>query len=194
MKDLIKKILKEDNELDWIRDVNPISKVEIAEELIDLRDVGYYIHDPERSRLVDTIYGLGLDKERLKSLSKALYGFGDSCFDVGRDEGQQASWGEAHNEGYNEGYEAGQDDMRSEMESEAEDKYEEGYDKGYYDGEEEGHELGYKKGYEEGSEKTYYKAFEEGRAYEAGLDVEDLERRESGFDPREYDEDYDENY
>ena len=47
---------------------------------------------------------------------------------------------------------------------------------------------------EEGSEKTYYKAFEEGRAYEAGLDVEDLERRESGFDPREYDEDYDENY
>lgn len=186
MKDLIKKILKEDNELDWIRNVNPISKAEIAEELTDLRDVGYYIHDPERSRLVDTIYGLGLDKERLKSLSKALYDFGDSCHDVGRDDGMSLGYEEGESAGYNEGYSEGKNECEEEMELE--------YDRGYDEGENDGYREGYRKGYEEGTENTYYKAFEEGRAYEAGLDVEDLERRESGFDPREYDEDYDENY
>ena len=72
-----------------------------------------------------------------------------------------------------------------------EDECEEKYDKGYEEGIEDGYKEGHQIGYDEGTEETYHKAFEEGRAYEAGLDVEDMERRESGFDPRDYDEYYD---
>ena len=37
----------------------------------------------------------------------------------------------------------------------------------------------------------YNKGFEEGREYESGLESEEYEKRQSGFDPRDYDEDYD---
>ena len=190
MKDLIKKILKEDNEFDWVRDTEPVSMEEIAKELTSLRDFGYYIHKVDNNRLVKTIHSLGLDHNSLNTLYRTLEDFANTIYENGRESGQQDYWWEGHREGYDEG----QNDMRSEMEGEAEDKYEEGYDNGFSQGEADGYEEGYRKGYEEGSEKTYYKAFEEGRAYEAGLEVDDLERRESVFDPRDYDEDYDENY
>ena len=194
MKDLIKKILKEENDFDWISQQNPISMEEIAEDLVSLRDFGYYIHKADNNRLVRTIHSLGLDHNSLNSLYNTLVDFADTIYERGRESGQQDVWGEAHSEGYNEGYDDGREDMRSELEGEAEDKYEEGRDSGYEDGHYEGYDEGYKKGYEEGVEVTYHKAFEEGRAYEAGIEVEDLERRESGFDPSEYDEEYDENY
>ena len=194
MKDLIKKILKEENDFDWVRDTEPVSMEEIAKELASLRDFGYYIHKADNNRLVRTIHSLGLDHNSLNTLYKALEDFADTIYDHGIDRGQQDSWGQAHREGYDEGYDDGQEDMRGELEGEADDKYREGYDKGYDEGDREGYEEGYQKGYEEGSEKTYYKAFEEGRAYEAGLDSEEYEKRQSAFDPRDYDEDYDENY
>ena len=167
MKDLIKKILKEDNDFDWVRDTEPVSMEEIAKELTSLRDFGYYIHKADNNRLVRTIHNLGLDHNTLNTLYKTLEDFADIIHENGREEGLQEAWGDARAEGYSEGY-----------------------DEGWYEGREEG----YQKGREEGSEEAYYKAFEEGRAYEAGVEVEDLERIESGFDPREYDEDYDENY
>ena len=194
MKDLIKKILKEDNDFDWVRDTEPVSMEEIAKELTSLRDFGYYIHKADNNRLVRTIHNLGLDHNTLNTLYKTLEDFADIIHENGREEGLQEAWGDARAEGYSEGYDEGQEDMRADIDSEAEEKYEEGYDKGYDEGWYEGREEGYQKGREEGSEETYYKAFEEGRAYEAGVEVEDLERIESGFDPREYDEDYDENY
>jgi hypothetical protein len=194
MKDLIKKILKEGNDFDWTKDIEPISKSEIAGKLSGLEDFGYYIHNEERNLLVKSIYNLGLNSTQLDALIESLYSFGDSCFDSGRDQGSQDAWSDGHSEGYNEGYDDGQDEMRGNLDDARDEGYEDGYDKGYNEGESEGYAEGYKKGYEEGSEETYYKAFEEGRAYEAGVEVEDLERMESGFDPREYDEDYDENY
>ena len=36
----------------------------------------------------------------------------------------------------------------------------------------------------------YKQAFEDGRAYESELDTEDYERRQSGFNPSDYDGDY----
>ena len=194
MKDLIKKILKEENDFDWVRDTEPTSKEEIAKELASLRDFGYYIHKADNNRLVSTIHSLGLDHNSLNTLYKTLEDFADTIYERGREQGQQDAWGEGHREGYDEGYEDAERDIRGEMEGEAEDKYEEGRDSGYNEGYDEGYEEGYQKGREEGSEKTYYKAFEEGRAYEAGLDTEDYEKRQSAFDPREYDEDYNENY
>lgn len=194
MKDLIKKILKEDNDFDWIRDIEPTSKSEIADKLSGLRDFGYYIHNEEKSPLVNSIYSLGLNTTQLGTLIKSMYSLGESCYERGVDAGGQESWSEGHREGYNEGYDDGQDEMRGNLDDARDEGYEDGYDKGYGEGESEGYAEGYKKGHEEGVEETYYKAFEEGRAYEAGVEVEDLERIESGFDPREYDEDYDENY
>lgn len=194
MKDLIKKILKEDNDFDWIRDTNPASKSEISNSLDALKEFGYYVHNPEKNMLIKSIYNLGMSGDKLTDLYKALHDFAGSCYENGRERGLQEAWGDAHAEGYSEGYDEGQEDMRADIDSEAEKKYEEGYDKGYDEGWFEGGKEGYQKGYEEGSEETYYKAFEEGRAYEAGVEVEDLERIESGFDPREYDEDYDKNY
>ena len=194
MRDRIKKILKEDNEWDWAKQSEPISKTEISSKLNFFSDFGYRIYDEQSNTLVNSIYNLGLNDKQLEDLVKSLYIFGEVCHERGLDAGGESAWSEGNREGYNEGW----GDAREECEDDANSKYdeghEEGYNKGYDEGESEGYQDGYKKGYEEGVEITYYKAFEEGRAYEADLDVEDLERRESGFDPSEYDEDHNEDY
>jgi len=185
MRDRIKKILKEDNEFDWFRESNPASKEDIIEKMSGLRDFGYR-GDAEKSSLTTAIYNLGLQKEQLEPLVKALYSFAELCYNGGIDIGQQEGHSEGYNEGYNqglsEGYDDALDDCKYELKSEFEDKFEFKFEEGYN----EGYAEGYEKGYNEGSEETYYKAFEEGRAYEAGIDMEDFERRESGFDPSEY--------
>lgn len=193
MRDRIKKILKE-NDFEWTNDINPVSKEEIIKKMYFLREVGYR-RSPEGSPIVDSIYNLALNETQLKSLLEALYNFGDYCHNEGIDIGNQEGYSEGNNAGYSEGWDDGYSERKKEEENEIEDIKQESYDSGYYQGYDEGMYDGHKKGYEEGAEATYYKAFEEGRAYEAGLDVEDLERRESGFDPSEYDDDeYDENY
>ena len=75
MKDLIKKILKEENDLGWVEDIEPASKKDIANELSGLQDWGYYIHDLEKrpSNLVDFIYNLGLDVKQLDKMVDVLY-------------------------------------------------------------------------------------------------------------------------
>lgn len=188
MKDLIRKILKEDNDFDWIKQSEPISREEISKNLSGLaHDYGYNQYD---GNLTNVIHQLGLNKEQLESLYGIIYSLGEVVYQNGVDIG----WGEGYSSGeqegragYDEAYNDAYDDAKQSVYNEA---YNEGYDEGYNDGIEEG----YKKGYEEGSEKTYYKAFEEGRAYEVGLDTEEYEKRQSGFDPIDYDDDYDENY
>ena len=75
MKDLIKKILKEDNDFDWVRNTNPISKSKITDELSDLQDWGYYIHEGrvDTNELVDFIYRLDLDEKELREMSVVLF-------------------------------------------------------------------------------------------------------------------------
>ena len=192
MKDLIKKILKEENDFDWAEDIEPASKSDIANELSGLQDWGYYIHNPEKhkNKLVDFIYNLGLDVNKLDGMVGVLYDFGESVYDSGRDSGVQDGWEEGESEGYSEGYSEGEKDA----EANCEDEIYEARDMGYT----EGHEMGYDEGYDEGlkkigkelKEKIYNKGFEEGRTYESEKEVEEYERGESGFDPRDYDGDY----
>jgi len=190
MKDLIKKILKEDNDFDWARESEPISKSEIANKLSRFDDFGFRIYNEETNPLVNSIYNLGLNTMQLDSLIKSLYEFGYNTYDRGIDTGSQNGYSEGESQGYDMGHRDGYSEAKRDMEDKLEEKYEKGYDEGY----DEAIQDGYQKGYEEGVESTYYKAFEEGRAYEAGVEVEDLERRESDFDPSEYDEDYNEDY
>lgn len=193
MRDRIKKILKEDNEFDWVRESNPVSEEEIIIKMSKLRSAGYR-GNPKRSTLTTAIYNLGLHKEQLEPLFKALYTFTNLCHGEGIDIGHQEGYSEGYNEGHREGYDEGWDDAKSEISNEIDNVKEESYDNGYNEGYNEAIQEGYQKGYEEGVEETYHKAFEEGRAYEAGIEVEDIERRESGFDPFDYDEDYEKNY
>lgn len=189
MRDRIKKILKEDNDFDWAGDVNPVSKEDIISTLHVLSDVGYR-RDLETSKLTETIYNLALNENQLDSLAKALYHLADYSYNEGIDVGNQQGYSEGERDGYRYGYDDGYSEGKQDIDEKLELEREKGYDEGYGEGLSEG----YTKGYEEGKEETYHKAFEEGRSYEAGIEVEDLERRESGFDPSEYDEENDENY
>lgn len=192
MKDLIKKILKEENDFGWAEDIKPASKTDIANELSELRDWGYYIHNPEKhnNKLVDFIYNLGLDVDKLDNMVDVLYYFGESVYDSGRERGIQDGWEEGESEGYREGYR----EAERELEGNCEDEIYEARDVGYEEGYDAGHEKGYEdceeKEVENKLEKIYNKGFEEGRAYQSDLDTEEYEKKQSGFDPRDYDGDY----
>lgn len=192
MKDLIKKILKEDNDFDWVGDIEPASKTDIANDLSDLQDWGYYIHDPENRtyKLVDFIYNLGLDVDKLDEMTNVLYNFSEEIYDNGRQKGQQEGWEEGEQQGYNEGFHDGGRDARYDCEDEIDEAKDIGYEEGYDAGHEKGYEDCEEKEVENKLEKIYNKGFEDGRAYEAELDTEEYEKRQSGFDPRDYDEDY----
>lgn len=186
MKDLIKKILKEDNDLEWINNVNPTSKGDISAELKDFEDFGYYINNPDHSELVNTIHSLGLDNNQLDKMIKVLYNFGESAHETGKDRGVQDGWEEGSRQGWSDGYDECKDDMETEIEGTIDDAV----DKAKEDSYDEGYESGYNEAEKELKEKIYNKGFEEGRTYESELDAEEYEKRQSGFDPREYDYDY----
>lgn len=192
MKNLIKKILKEENDFDWVRDTNPMSKSEITNQLGNLQDWGYFIHERwlDTNKLVDFIYRLGLSEEKLNEISVVLYDLSESIYENGRERGQQEGWEEGNNEGYREGKYDGERDAKADINDDIEEARVDGYDEGYEDG-----QLDMRGEVEDEIKKQksiiYNKGFEEGRAYEAELDTEDYEKRQSGFDPRDYDEDYD---
>ena len=191
MKNLIKKILKEENDFDWAKDIEPIPKSEIADELKSLKELSF--RRDHQQVLVELIYRLGLGKDKITELSRALNYLGNSIWETGREIGVQDGWGEGYNEGYREGKDDGVEETEKDYLETSEGDWENGYEEGVIDGRTD-METELKKGLEEQKSIIYNKGFEEGRAYEIGLDVEDLERKESGFDPREYDEDYDDNY
>ena len=187
MKDLIKKILKEDNDFGWAEDIEPASKSDIANDLSGLQDLGYYIHNPEKhsNKLVDFIYNLGLDVNKLDDMVEVLYGFGESIYDSGRDDGIQVGWQEGESQGYGEGYREAERALEDNCEDEIIESRVEGYDEGYDEAYDE-----FRDRLEDYKEKIYNKGFEDGRAYESEKEVEEYERGESGFDPRDYGEDY----
>jgi len=192
MKDLIKKILKEDNDFSWAEDISPASKTDIANELSGLQDWGYYIHNPEKhkNKLVDLIYSLGLDVNKLDGMVGVLYDFGESVYDSGRERGIHDGWEEGESEGYREGYREAERELEGNCDDEIYAARDDGYTEGHDEGYDEGYELGQKNCENELKEKIYNKGFEEGRAYESEKEAEEYERGESGFDPRDYDGDY----
>ena len=188
MRNTIKKILKE-NDFEWVSNTNPISREDVVKKLYDLYEVGYR-RDPELSKLTEIVYNLALSQDQFDKLFEALYHLSEFSYYEGIDIGNQQGYSEGERDGYDQGYDDGRYEGSQDIDEKLEIEREKGYDEGY----DEGLSDGYTKGYEEGKEETYHRAFEEGRAYEAGIEVEDLERRESGFDPSEYDEENDENY
>ncbi len=192
MKKLIKKILKEENDFDWAKDTNPLSKSEVASKLSVLRNYGYYIQERwlDTNTLVDFIYRLALPEDKVDGLVKVIDELSDTIYDEGRDGGQQIGWEEGHNEGYREGQYDGKRDARYEMEDKLEYARGNAYEEGHEDG-----KIDMRGELEDEIKKQksiiYNRGFEEGRKYESEMDTEDYERRQSGFDPRDYDEDYD---
>jgi len=178
MKDLIKKILKEENDFDWTKDVEPIPKNIIAKKLNNLEQ-GVLVNT--ESDLVKVIYSLALEESELDKMVDTLDLFITRVYDRGEQEGMSLG----HQEGFHEGYNSGKYDESLENEDEKEYEYHRGYEEGYDDGVIET-KADLKKECSKNIEIAYNQAFEEGRAYEAELDAEEYERRQSGFDLRDY--------
>lgn len=126
MRNRIKKILKEENEWDWARESEPISKSEIGNKLLRFGDFGFHIYNAETSDLVNSIYDLGLNTTQLDNLIKSLYSFGYNIYERGMDAGGESVWSEGHREGYNEGW----SEAKIECENDADYKYDEGHEEG----------------------------------------------------------------
>lgn len=135
MKNLIKKILKEENDFDWAKDTNPLSKSEITSKLGVLQNYGYYISERwlDENTLVDFIYRLALTEDKVDEMVKVLGELSDSIYDNGKDGGVQIGWEEGHNEGYREGYYDGERDSKYDIEDELEEARDEGFEDGRFD-------------------------------------------------------------
>lgn len=184
MKDRIRKILKEDEDLRWLMDHEPVSREEIK-QMIPIP--GFFSDE-----MIDLVHKSSLHRDEIKKLIILITKKIDREVTEGQDtawsDGYNQGWAESdegydsgHRDGYNEGYDTGYDDGKEEGSDDARDR---GYDEGYDDGKEEG----YRTGYEEGKEDTYLKAFEEGREYQADLDNIDYEKQQDPY-TRDYYED-----
>lgn len=178
MKDLIKKILKEENDFDWAEDTEPISKNIIAKKLNNLEHAALVSTE---TSLVKVIYNLALEESELDKMVDTLDTYISRVYDNGEQEGMRLG----HQEGYHEGYNSGQYEESLNMEDEKEYEYNRGYEEGYDDGVIET-KVDLKKECSKNIEIAYNQGFEEGRAYEAELDAEEYEKRQSGFDLRDY--------
>lgn len=178
MKDLIKKILKEENDFDWAEDTEPISKNIITKKLNNLEHAALVSTE---TSLVKVIYNLALEESELDKMVDTLDTYISRVYDNGEQEGMRLG----HQEGYHEGYNSGQYEESLNMEDEKEYEYNRGYEEGYDDGVIET-KVDLKKECSKNIEIVYNQAFEEGRAYEAELDAEEYEKRQSGFDLRDY--------
>tara|TARA_R110000803_G_scaffold187807_2_gene250164 strand:- start:1129 stop:1686 length:558 start_codon:yes stop_codon:yes gene_type:complete len=183
MKNLIKKILKEDNDFDWAKDINPISVEEIQNKIHDR--VGYGISNWSSERIAKKAYVLGLLSREVDIFVDILAGISESA----HDDGVQSGWEEGHSAGWEEK----SSDCEEQEEGIKEESYQEGYEEGYEIGSETSKQEveGYfEKKMKKEAKLIYKQAFEEGRAYESEMDTEDYERGQSGFDPKDYDGDY----
>ena len=185
MRKKIKNILREKNEFEWMENITPLTKAQISGPLNFLEQYGFYFHNIDKNAFINYIYEMGLNQTQLNTLTKALSYLSDDIHEYGIDEGQQSGWEEGRREGYDEGHDEGTEYGRRDCEDEKEEEYESGYEDGYKRGETDSLDVVKKE-----RETIYNKAFEEGRAYEAELDSEEFEKKQSGFDPRDYDGDY----
>ena len=178
MRNTIKKILKE-NDFDWANNVEPISAEKIKSEIEHMADYG--ISNYQISNIAKKAYKLGLIGRGLDIFVNILEDLSESSYEAGTQKG----WEEGHIEGWRE--------KKYECEEEEEEIKEEGYHEGYDEGYDEGYEAGSQTEREQMKKEAkiiYKQAFEDGRAYESELDTEDYERRQSGFNPYDYDGDY----
>lgn len=184
MKNLIKKILKEDNDFEWAKDINPISVEEIQNKIYGII-VDYGISNWTAERIAKKAYELGLLSKELDTFVDILSYTSESAHDAGT----QLGWEEGHSAGWEEK----SSDCEEQEEGIREESYQEGYEEGYEIGSETSKEEveGYfEKKMKKEAKLIYKQAFEEGRAYESEMDAEDYERGQSGFDPKDYDGDY----
>jgi len=185
----IKNILREKNEFEWMENITPLTKAQISHPLNFLKQYGFYFHNIDKNSFINYIYEMGLNQTQLNILRNALSYLSNDIHDYGMEEGQQNGWEEGHSDGYDEGHDEGYDEGRRDCEDEKEEKYDEGYEEGHERGYEDSQEYSLNK-FKEERKTIYNKAFEEGRAYESELDSEEFEKRQSGYDPRDYDGDY----
>lgn len=189
MRKKIKNILREVGEFEWMENITPLTKSQISSPLSFLEEFGVYFHNIDTNKFINYIHEMGLNQTQLNNLVNVLSYLSEDIYDAGMDQGQQSGWEEGHSEGHSEGYDEGEDYALRTCEDEKEEKYDEGYEVGHERGYEDSQEYSLNK-FKEEKETIYNKAFEDGRAYETELDTEEFEKRQSGFDPRDYDEDY----
>jgi flagellar biosynthesis/type III secretory pathway protein FliH len=171
-RDKIKKILREEDDFDWISKQNPATKEFIRTKLNRIYELR---HDIDTT--TEELYELALNEEIIVKLIETMKNTVNSTYNRAYDEGMQTGHEEGSHESYDRGYEEGYDDAESEYRYANDDALDEKYDEGY----DEGREEGYEKGYSEGAEETYYSAFEEGRRYQSNMEEEEYERRQDPF-------------
>jgi hypothetical protein len=179
MRNRIKKILKEEEDFDWISKPQKANENQITSALTPLLDDG--VNRDTLKSLVNLVNDFEITEGQLEIfgtlINNIAFGVREYTFDrgvqagweSGREDGYDDGWSEGHRDGMNEGYE----DCQNEVE-------EARYD-GYEEGKEDGFEKGYRRGYREASEEVYNKAFEEGRQYQSDLEAEEYERRQDPF-------------
>ena len=161
MKDLIKKILKEENDFDWAEDTEPISKNIIAKKLNNLEHAALVSTE---TSLVKVIYNLALEESELDKMVDTLDLFTIKVYDNGEQEGIRLG----HQEGYHEGYNSGkyEESLNRPIDDEKEYEYSRGYDEGYDEGYDDGvieTKADLKKECSKNIEIAYNQGFEEGR-------------------------------
>ena len=184
MRNTIKKILKE-NDFDWVNNVQPISVEKIQSKMSAGYVTDHGIGNWQIRDIAKKAHKLGLLKRELDIFVNILEDLSDYAYEAGT----QTGWEEGHREGWREK----QYECEEEEEEIKDEGYREGYDEGYEAGsltEKEEMEQYHQEQMEKEAKLIYKQAFEDGRAYESELDAEDYERRQSGFNPSDYDGDY----
>jgi hypothetical protein len=164
MRNRIKKILKEEEDFDWISKPQKANENQITSALTPLLDDG--VNRDTLKSLVNLVNDFEITEGQLEIFGTLINNIAFGVREYTFDRGVQAGWESGREDGYDDGWSEGHRD---------------GMNEGYEEGKEDGVEKGYIRGYREASEEVYNKAFEEGRQYQSDLEAEEYERRQDPF-------------